>query len=190
MNADGTWSFLPDDQVDNPGSGPVDASFTYALIDGDGDLSAPAEQAITVTDTAPLAVDEVDRTVPESGASITGSLIAKEGPEVLHSRVEVGDRCPFERSVAVLVAGAASLYLLSEGVVERDAFPCGDTGGPLELVARNTMRLGPCSSLSESTNSDPTLKPSPWASARSARINLRYSTADSSENASPSLKPS
>ncbi|MDN3521042.1 retention module-containing protein [Halomonas ramblicola] len=48
FNADGSWGFTPADSVDN-GGGDVDASFSYRIIDGDGDADE-ASKAISIAD--------------------------------------------------------------------------------------------------------------------------------------------
>jgi T1SS-143 domain-containing protein len=55
VNPNGTWSFTPNGSVSQP-TDSTKGSFSYTLIDGDGDISAPATHTITVTDTNPSAI--------------------------------------------------------------------------------------------------------------------------------------
>ena len=80
VNADGTWSFAPDASIPNLAGAPVDASFSYNLIDGDGDVSANVAQPITVTDTSPVAVDDAAVTLAEGAAAVSGNVITNDTP--------------------------------------------------------------------------------------------------------------
>ncbi|MGE6439928.1 VCBS domain-containing protein [Psychrobacter sp. NPDC078409] len=80
VNEDGSWTFAANKEIDNRDPAPNlqdDGSFSYTLIDADGDVSDAAEQPISVTDTAP--VIESDESVvlkegdlfPDSGTAST-----------------------------------------------------------------------------------------------------------------------
>ncbi|WP_320158535.1 VCBS domain-containing protein [Psychrobacter sp. SWN149] len=83
VNEDGSWTFAANKAIDNRVPAPPlpdpqeDGSFSYTLIDADGDVSDAAEQPISVTDTAP--VIESDESVilkesdlfPNSGTAST-----------------------------------------------------------------------------------------------------------------------
>ncbi len=52
VNADGSWSFEADDQIDHSSGAVVADSFTYSIVDADGDTSS-ASQVIEITDDGP-----------------------------------------------------------------------------------------------------------------------------------------
>ncbi|MEX0695140.1 MAG: Ig-like domain-containing protein [Rhodospirillales bacterium] len=52
VNADGSWSFKADDQIDHASGAVVADSFTYSIVDADGDTSS-ASQIIEITDDGP-----------------------------------------------------------------------------------------------------------------------------------------
>ena len=77
VNADGTWRFAPADlDHDAAGANPDGGSFRYVLVDGDGTVSAAADQPITLSDTDPdpggatLTLDEDD--LPGAGSDGAG----------------------------------------------------------------------------------------------------------------------
>ncbi|PRY93414.1 T1SS-143 domain-containing protein [Hasllibacter halocynthiae] len=74
VNADGTWSFAPAPSVPHSGGADADGGFAYALLDGDGDATSFVAQPIAITDTGPVAADDVERTVPEGGGTLTGNV--------------------------------------------------------------------------------------------------------------------
>ncbi|HTK71865.1 MAG TPA: Ig-like domain-containing protein, partial [Croceibacterium sp.] len=79
FQADGTWTFDPNTGLDQSG-GPIDASFTYTLTDGDGDHDT-ATQPISITDGAgPTGGDTLSLTV-DDGALADGNNSAS-GAEV------------------------------------------------------------------------------------------------------------
>ncbi|MGJ3259293.1 MAG: DUF5801 repeats-in-toxin domain-containing protein [Rhodospirillales bacterium] len=52
VNADGSWSFEADEQIDHEGGEIVADNFTYSIVDADGDTSS-ATQSIEITDDGP-----------------------------------------------------------------------------------------------------------------------------------------
>ncbi|MBO6788887.1 MAG: VCBS domain-containing protein, partial [Rhodospirillales bacterium] len=52
VNADGSWSFTSNDNIDHGDGNVVTDGFTYTVTDGDGD-TASASQSITITDEGP-----------------------------------------------------------------------------------------------------------------------------------------
>ncbi|MCR9221293.1 MAG: Ig-like domain-containing protein [Alphaproteobacteria bacterium] len=83
VNADGSWSFTPNDSVDNS-QGAVSDGFSYTITDSDGDAST-AEQPIEITDgTGPNAVDDGPdagdggATVAEGTNTIAGNVVAND----------------------------------------------------------------------------------------------------------------
>ncbi|WP_204902202.1 VCBS domain-containing protein [Psychrobacter sanguinis] len=61
VNEDGNWSFVANKAIDNRDPAPNlkdDGSFSYTLVDADGDISNSATQTIRVTDTAPVVVSD------------------------------------------------------------------------------------------------------------------------------------
>ncbi|MBD2841204.1 DUF5801 repeats-in-toxin domain-containing protein [Erythrobacter rubeus] len=77
---DGTWTFDPAANLDQE-NGPVDASFTYTLTDGDGDFDT-AEQPILITDGAdPSAGPDIILTVDDQNlpdGSTPGSVTSSD----------------------------------------------------------------------------------------------------------------
>ncbi|MCP4128473.1 MAG: hypothetical protein GY753_15635, partial [Gammaproteobacteria bacterium] len=72
VNQDGAWEFTPDSSVDQD-LYTDQASFTYRLVDGNGDLSNIVTQAIVVTDTEPTAA-------PAAGVVAEANLAAGTNP--------------------------------------------------------------------------------------------------------------
>ncbi|MDJ1009592.1 MAG: DUF5801 repeats-in-toxin domain-containing protein, partial [Paracoccaceae bacterium] len=95
VNADGSWSFIPDEEITHTDGAAVDAGFTYDLIDGPtnadtGSVSNTAVQPIFVEDTAPVAVDDASITVTEADGPVTGNVTdndtaSEDGPATLVS---------------------------------------------------------------------------------------------------------
>ncbi len=52
VNADGSWSFEADEQIEHDGNEVVADNFTYSIVDADGDTSS-ATQSIEITDDGP-----------------------------------------------------------------------------------------------------------------------------------------
>ncbi|MBO6948717.1 MAG: cadherin-like domain-containing protein, partial [Rhodospirillales bacterium] len=52
VNADGSWTFEADDQIDHDGNEVIADNFTYSIVDADGDTSS-ATQSIEITDDGP-----------------------------------------------------------------------------------------------------------------------------------------
>ncbi|MGP9519906.1 MULTISPECIES: VCBS domain-containing protein, partial [unclassified Psychrobacter] len=80
VNEDGSWTFAANKSIDNRDPVPNlqdDGSFSYTLIDADGDVSDVANQPISVTDTAPViesdesVVLKEDELFPDSGTAST-----------------------------------------------------------------------------------------------------------------------
>ncbi|NWN91628.1 cadherin-like domain-containing protein [Marinobacter adhaerens] len=75
VNSDGSWSYTSNDAVhhDQPANDTeIVDNFSYRLIDGDGDISNTATQAIDVLDTEPVFDNVSDSTVDEANLT-TGS---------------------------------------------------------------------------------------------------------------------
>ncbi len=90
VNEDGTWEFTPVSTYDHTQADTL-GSFTYTLIDGDGDISNSATQTITVTDTTPtigsattVSVDEDDLT--NGSAIVKDSLSVESSLEISPSQ--------------------------------------------------------------------------------------------------------
>ncbi|WP_320159126.1 VCBS domain-containing protein [Psychrobacter sp. NG27] len=80
VNEDGSWTFAANKAIDNRDPAPNlqdDGSFSYTLIDADGDVSDAAEQSISVTDTVPIiesdesVILKEDELFPNSGTAST-----------------------------------------------------------------------------------------------------------------------
>jgi len=81
--ADGTWWYIPDAQIDHVGGAAVSDPFSYELTDGDGDVSSHwAEQPISITDTAPVAVDDDQATHDEGSVQFGGNVITNDAASV------------------------------------------------------------------------------------------------------------
>ncbi|MEH6768614.1 VCBS domain-containing protein, partial [Psychrobacter sp.] len=69
VNEDGSWTFAANKAIDNRDPAPNlqdDGSFSYTLIDADGDVSDAAKQPISVTDTAPVIESDESVVLKES----------------------------------------------------------------------------------------------------------------------------
>ena len=83
FTAAGAWTFDPNPNLDQSG-GDVDASFTYTITDGDGDI-ATAEQPISITDGAdPLAGAPITLTLDDQNLA-DGSTPA--GPDFVNGNI-------------------------------------------------------------------------------------------------------
>lgn len=81
MAADGTWSFDPDSVLTHTNGAPLDATFSYTLIDTDGDVSALATQPINVTNTTPVAVDDSATLAAADLGPVAGNVITGPGTD-------------------------------------------------------------------------------------------------------------
>lgn len=77
VNQDGSWEFTPIVSVDHDDDDNTLGSFTYTLIDGDGDISNSVKNTITVTDTI-ATVTPVDTVTLDEDDLATGSDTDKE----------------------------------------------------------------------------------------------------------------
>ncbi|WP_223176039.1 Ig-like domain-containing protein [Sulfurimonas indica] len=106
INSDGTWSFVPDADLDNS-SGDLDFSFTYNVMDGDGDVSEnSATQAITIHDGTAVSigtpdssgsVDEAhlsDGTEAGGAVSTTGTLAVHTGSDSVDVTFDTTQEAP------------------------------------------------------------------------------------------------
>ena len=80
VHSDGTWSYTSNASVEHSNGVAVDDLFSYNLIDGDDDVSGWADQPLSVTDTAPVAVDDSPVTAQEGTALLSGNLIGNDTP--------------------------------------------------------------------------------------------------------------
>ena len=79
--SDGNWTFTPDASAPHMNGAPLDAGFSYTVQDGDGDISGFASQPITVTDTVPVAVDDVNNIAAGSTGPAVGNVITGAGTD-------------------------------------------------------------------------------------------------------------
>ncbi|MCX7566523.1 DUF5801 domain-containing protein [Sulfitobacter sp. F26169L] len=105
VNADGGWSFTPNTGITHTGNAPVDGSFSYSLIDGDGDVTPFVAQPISIDDTAPVPDADVPMSVVEndptglSGDLIVATTQVQDGPATVFSFTYTdtsGDPATFE----------------------------------------------------------------------------------------------
>ncbi|WP_188353787.1 DUF5801 repeats-in-toxin domain-containing protein, partial [Malaciobacter pacificus] len=116
VNQDGSWEFTPISSVDHDDSGTL-GSFTYTLIDGDGDISNSATNTITVTDTTPkvgtvatVSVDEDDLptigTSPDNNAlTVESSLEITAGQDAFDTIFDIT-----EGAVSGLTSNGSQIY--------------------------------------------------------------------------------
>ena len=119
VHSDGTWSYTSKDTIAHGGAANVDDDFTYTLIDGDGDISSPATQPITVNDTAPTLGTPDDRSVAEddlpSGSdgtkeplAVTGTLAVDKGADPIDTKLTTSSA-----PAGLTSGGVAVEYVLS-----------------------------------------------------------------------------
>ncbi len=115
VNPNGTWSFTPNGSVNQPADA-TKGSFSYTLIDNDGDISTPATNTITVTDTAPTVGTITTASVNEndlpngsspsaSALSVTESLSITAGKDTLDTVFTVT-----EGAVSGLTSNGSQVY--------------------------------------------------------------------------------
>ncbi|MAO90179.1 MAG: hypothetical protein CMM81_01470, partial [Rhodospirillales bacterium] len=131
VNADGTWSYTADDDVQNVGGADVHDDFTYTLQDGDGDQST-ANVSVSIgddgpeisfpTDDGPQAVgdglvDEANLGL-ESGDTVTGSDPTPDSSVTRPITVDFGQDGPAASDALVLEIPPAleNMGLTSNGV--------------------------------------------------------------------------
>jgi T1SS-143 domain-containing protein len=97
VNSDGSWSFTPVDSYDHDNINANNnlGSFTYTLIDADGDISNEATQNITLIDTDatlnPISINSVDEDDLSTGSDQNDNLIISSNLNIIKAADDIND---------------------------------------------------------------------------------------------------
>jgi hypothetical protein len=111
VNSSGAWSFASTTNVSHT----VTDGFTYHLVDNEGDISASATQAITITDSVPT-IAPANQTIEETSLGLGATLT----PYTVHESLHVGQGADTIASTtfdAATKTGLEALGITSDGTL-------------------------------------------------------------------------
>ncbi len=119
FTAAGTWTFTPNGNIAN-GAADADASFSYKLTDGDGDVST-ANQPITISDGAgPSITDDAELRVDEEGLNTAGATGTSAGSGAASDSDTISFQAGSDAITSVVFGNAASITVDVNGIAGPD----------------------------------------------------------------------
>ncbi|MBY8826487.1 DUF5801 repeats-in-toxin domain-containing protein, partial [Sphingomonas colocasiae] len=119
FTAAGAWTFTPAANLAN-GAADIDASFSYALTDGDGDVST-ANQPITISDGAgPSITDNAELRVDEEGLNTAGATGTSAGSGAAADSDTIGFQAGSDAITSVAFGDVAGITVDVNGVAGPD----------------------------------------------------------------------